>query len=405
MLKHVPQKGYYLACIYFAPESSFRFMERSHYGVGCRFHARISLSATHNGVLGFSFREQPLCMEPDNWLQYKRVPIATKKDKNYSDHIMSSPVSYTFHPQKKATLVLAPFSGGQPKGGVELGPEYILKHGFENQVKALGWETEIANPLQDADFEEKKSEARDAFGVKNTVIVSECNKKIYDACLTAHGSGRMPVVIGGDHSIGTATVAAALESDPDTCVLWIDAHADINSPKTSESGNLHGCPVSFVMGIDRDSYPPEYGWVPAKLKPNRIAYIGLRDVDAGERKILKDYNITAFSMYHVDKYGIGKVVEMALDKINPDRKFPVHLSYDVDAIDPSFVPATGTRVEGGLSLREGLFIAEDVAQTGLLKSLDIVETNPLLGENDDHILDTVNAACAIGRCALGETLL
>lgn len=288
---------------------------------------------------------------------------------------------------------------------MELGPEYILKAGFEKQVSNLGWETKVVSPLEGAEFEAAKNDAKDKYGVKNTKIVSECNKKIHDAVKTQLKEGRLPLTVGGDHSIGTATVSAALEHNPDTCVLWIDAHADINSPKTTESGNLHGCPMSFVMGIHSESFPPEFSWVPQKLRPNKIAYIGLRDVDEGERKILREHNIPAFSMFHVDKYGIGKVIEMALDKVNPDRKFPIHLSYDVDAIDPSFVPATGTRVEGGLTLREGLFVAEAVAETGLLSSLDIVETNPLLADNDKHILDTVGAACAIGRCALGQTLL
>lgn len=314
-------------------------------------------------------------------------------------------IQYQFHPDKKVAIITAPFSGGQPKGGVELGPEYILNHGFELQLQLLGWDTSVKNALEGAEFESRKSDTRDDFGVKNTKIVSECNKMVFDACRAAKAEGRFPLVVGGDHSIGTATVAAALEENPDTCVLWIDAHADINSPKTSELGNLHGCPMLFVMGIHRELYPREFDWVPAKLKPSRIAYIGLRDVDAGEKKILAEHNIPAFSMYHIDKYGIGKVIEMALDKVNPDRKNPIHLSYDVDAIDPLFVPATGTRVEGGLTLREGLFVAEDLAQTGLLASLDIVETNPKLGESEHHVLDTVSAACAIGRCAMGETLL
>lgn len=318
---------------------------------------------------------------------------------------MSGPVAYRFHPQKKATIILAPFSGGQPKGGVDLGPKFILDNGFQQQLEHLGWCTDVEHPLEGADFESKKTNEKDQYGVKNTTIVTECNKKIYQACNSAHSGGSLPVVIGGDHSIGTATVAAALQNNPDTCVLWIDAHADINSPKTTDSGNLHGCPVSFLMGIDKDSYPPEYSWVPSTLKPSRIAYIGLRDVDSGEKEILREYGIPAFSMYHIDKYGIGRVVEMALDRINPGRQYPIHLSYDVDAIDPSFTPATGTRVQGGLTLREGLFIAEDIAQTGLLSSLDIVETNPLLGDQENHVLDTVSAACAIGRCAMGQTLL
>ena len=316
-----------------------------------------------------------------------------------------SSIQYKYHPDKKASIITAPFSGGQPKGGVELGPDYILKAGFQKQIESLGWTTDLMEPLEGTDYEKMKTNDKDDFGVKNSKIVSESCQKIHDAVKGSLAEGKLPITIGGDHSIGTATVSASLVHDPSTCVVWVDAHADINTPKTTDSGNLHGCPLSFIMGIDRDSYPPEFSWVPQVLKSNKLVYIGLRDVDDGEKEILRKHNIAAFSMYHVDKYGIGKVVEMALDKVNPNRDCPVHLSYDVDAIDPSFVPATGTRVEGGLSLREGLFIAEEIAQSGLLQSLDIVETNPMLAETEEHVLDTVSAACAIGRCALGQTLL
>lgn len=315
-------------------------------------------------------------------------------------------IDYKYYPDKKANILLAPFSGGQPKGGVELGPDYIIKSGFEDQVKKLGWKTQVINPLEGTNFELSKVDEKDKYGVKNSKIVSQCNEKIFNAVLGSLKDNRLPITIGGDHSIGTGTLLGALTHNPDTCILWIDAHADINTPLTTDSGNLHGCPVSFLMGLDKTSYPPEFDWIPhGILKPGKIAYIGLRDVDDGERKILKDNNIAAYSMYHIDKYGIGKVIEMALDRINPQRQYPIHLSYDVDAIDPSFVPATGTRVEGGLTLREGLFIAEEIAISGLLNSIDIVETNPSLAENNEHILDTVGAACAIGRCALGQTLL
>jgi arginase len=318
---------------------------------------------------------------------------------------MSSSIQYKYYPTKKATIITAPFSGGQPKGGVELGPEYILKAGFQKQIESLGWATDIVHPLQGTDYERMKSNEKDSFGVKNTKIVNDSCQKIHESVKESLKDHKLPITIGGDHSIGTATISASLVNNPETCIIWVDAHADINTPKTTDLGNLHGCPVSFVMGIDRESYPPEYSWVPQLLKANKLVYIGLRDVDDAEKEILRKYNIPAFSMYHVDKYGIGKVVEMALDKVNPNRDCPIHLSYDVDAIDPSFVPATGTRVEGGLSLREGLFVAEEIAQTGLLCSLDIVETNPMLAETEEHVLDTVSAACAIGRCALGQTLL
>lgn len=301
---------------------------------------------------------------------------------------------------------MAPFSGGQGKGGVELGPDYVLNAGFQTQLEKLGWEVDIKKPLQGSEYESQKSDVKDKFGVKNTEIVADCSRSIHDAVYETLQSGRLPITVGGDHSIGLGTVLASLKHNPDTCVLWIDAHADINTPECTNLGNLHGCPLSFlVTGIDMSSFPKAFLWVPQNLAPNRLAYIGLRDVDEGEKKILSELGIAAFSMYHVDKYGIGKVVEMALDAVNPDRKNPVHLSYDVDAIDPSFVPATGTRVEGGLLLREGLFIAEEVAILGLLQLLDIVETNPLLADSEEHVLDTVGAACAIGRCAMGQTLL
>jgi arginase len=145
-------------------------------------------------------------------------------------------------------------------------------------------------------------------------------------------------------------------------------------------------PVSFLLGLG--SKIPEFAWVKPALKPERIVYIGLRDVDAGEKRILKENNIKAFSMHEVDKYGIGKVVEMALDYVNPKRSFPIHLSFDVDALDPSVAPSTGTpvrlraclergyssaaQVRGGLTFREGHYICEAIWETGLLVALDLM---------------------------------
>ena len=129
---------------------------------------------------------------------------------------------------------------------------------------------------------------------------------------------------------------------PDACVVWVDAHADINTVETTGSGNIHGMPVAFLLGLG--SKVEEYSWIKPVLKANRLVYIGLRDVDAGEKAILKEHGIKAFSMHEVDKYGIGKVVEMALDHVNPERKLPIHLSFDVDSLDPTVAPSTGTPV-------------------------------------------------------------
>lgn len=129
-------------------------------------------------------------------------------------------------------------------------------------------------------------------------------------------------------------------------------------------------PVSFLLGLDKSL--SEYQWINRYLPANRLVYIGLRDVDSGEKKILRENGIKAFSMHEVDKFGIGKVVEMALDHVNPKRDLPIHLSFDVDGLDPSVAPSTGTPVRGGLTFREGHYICEAINETGLLVALDIM---------------------------------
>lgn len=160
-------------------------------------------------------------------------------------------------------------------------------------------------------------------------------------------------------------------------------------------------PVSFLLGL---SSLPEYAWLTPILKPSNIVYIGLRDVDVGERKILKEHGIKAFSMHEVDRWGIGRVVEMALDHVNPKRDRPIHLSFDVDALDPTVAPSTGTPVRGGLTFREGHYICEAVWETGLLAAFDIMEVNPSL-EDAKSVAQTVAVGCSLVRSALGETLL
>ena len=161
-------------------------------------------------------------------------------------------------------------------------------------------------------------------------------------------------------------------------------------------------PLSFVLGIG----PPvdEFAWLQPrpKLKPHRLAYIGLRDVDASERRILRDHGIAAFSMHDVDKHGIGRVVEMALDRVNPERTLPVHMSFDIDALDPAVAPATGAPVLRGLTYGQGLYICEAVCETGCLVALDIMEVNPLVGDSEG-VKRTIDTGCAVVRAALGES--
>jgi len=186
-------------------------------------------------------------------------------------------------------------------------------------------------------------------------------------------------------------------------VIWVDAHADINTPEISQSGNIHGMPVAFLTGLAKEENKDIFGWLEKEhlISVGKLVYIGLRDVDREEKKLLREHSIRAFSMHDIDRHGIGRVVEMALAHIGNDT--PIHLSFDVDALDPQWAPSTGTPVRGGLTLREGDFIAECVHQTGNLVGMDLVEVNPSLETSGAS--DTIRTGCSLVRSALGDSLL
>ncbi|KAF9789830.1 Ureohydrolase [Thelephora terrestris] len=301
---------------------------------------------------------------------------------------------------KSAAIVGCPFSGGQAKIGVDHGPIHLVKAGLEQQLKDLGWQVQFDGHHQ---FEEIIEESDPPIGnMKNPRSVSRVCESVAGVVSGHARRGQLPVVLGGDHSLAMGTVGGTLEVYPNACVIWIDAHADINTPKTSDSGNIHGMPLAFLLGIAGNV--PEFAWIKPVLRANRLVYIGLRDVDSAEKRILKENGIKAFSMHEVDRHGIGKVVELALDAVNPNRDLPIHLSFDVDALDPSVAPSTGTPVRGGLTFREGHYICEAIHETGLLVAFDLMEVNPRLADAES-VRQTVAVGCSLVRAALGETLL
>ena len=220
--------------------------------------------------------------------------------------------------------------------------------------------------------------------------------------------GRISLNIGGDHSMAIGTISGIARGirerlGEDIKVVWVDAHADINTPETTESGNLHGMPLSFLTGLVTKKIEG-LDWIEPSIKPENLVYIGLRDVDKGEKEILKKYNIKAFSIHEIDRYGIGKVLDMTIEYLsqgdNPEA--PIHLSFDIDALDPSVAPSTGTPVRGGLTFREGHYICEALHATGRLVGLDMVELNPAIGNN---LESTISVGCSLIRATFGETLL
>ncbi|KAF2711526.1 Ureohydrolase [Pleomassaria siparia CBS 279.74] len=305
-------------------------------------------------------------------------------------------------------VVAVGFSGGQPKAGVDAAPMALIEAGLIQQLQDdlelnVEYDGQVHSysefiPADDPPFR----------NMKQPRFVSAVTQQVSEQVYKYAKEGKMVVTLGGDHSIAIGTVSGTARAirerfGRELAVVWVDAHADINTPETSESGNVHGMPVAFLTGLAKEERSDIFGWIKEhhKLSVKKLVYIGLRDIDRGEKKILKDHGIKAFSMHDIDRYGIGKVMDMALGWIGSDT--PIHLSFDVDALDPMWAPSTGTPVRGGLTLREGDFIAECVAATGSLIALDLVEVNPSLDEHGAS--DTVRAGCSIVRCALGDTLL
>ena len=299
----------------------------------------------------------------------------------------------------------------QCKPGVDAAPSALIESGLLTQLREeLGYKlygddqvhlyTDLV-PQDDPPFR----------NMKNPRAVSAVTKRIADQVYAQAKEGRLVLTLGGDHSIAIGTIGGSAKAirerlGKEMAVIWVDAHADINTPESSGSGNIHGMPVSFLTGLAREDKEEYFGWLrPDNLiSVKKLVYIGLRDVDAGEKRILRENGIKAFSMFDIDRHGIGRVMEMALAHIGTDT--PIHLSFDVDALDPMWAPSTGTPVRGGLTLREGDYICECVHETGSLVAVDLVEVNPSLApETDIGAHETVRAGCSIVRCALGESLL
>ncbi|GAD95250.1 arginase [Paecilomyces variotii No. 5] len=305
-------------------------------------------------------------------------------------------------------VVAVGFSGGQCKPGVEAAPTALIASGLLDQLRDdLGYDIHHDNAVHAYEDIMPASDP-DHRGMKKPRSVSAVTQRLSQQVYEHAKDGKFVLTLGGDHSIAIGTISGTAKAirerlGREMAVIWVDAHADINTPEMSPSGNVHGMPMAFLTGIAKEEKKDIFGWIEKEhmVSVRKLVYIGLRDVDRGEKQILRENGIKAFSMHDVDKYGIGRVVEMALAYIGNDT--PIHLSFDVDALDPQFAPSTGTPVRGGLTLREGDFIAECVHETGSLVAMDLVEVNPSLETLGAS--ETIRAGCSLVRSALGDTLL
>jgi len=216
-------------------------------------------------------------------------------------------------------------------------------------------------------------------GYRHLVEVVAWNQAVFDASTRELQAGRMPILLGGDHCLGVGAIAAVAAhcrtQGKKLRVLWLDAHADFNTRDITPSGNIHGMPVACLVGLGPEQLTTMGGPAPA-LRPDQIRQIGIRSVDRGEKRLVQEHGLDIYDMRYIDEVGMRRVMEEALDGVDADTH--LHVSFDVDMLDPSIAPGTGTRVPGGVNYREAQLIMEMVADNGRMGSLDIVEVNPAL---------------------------
>ena len=285
---------------------------------------------------------------------------------------------------------------GADTRGVNMGPTAIRYSGLVKRLETIGYQVEdIGNIVADM----SAKQYCEGTNLKHLDEVVRVNTEICDAIDNIMKAGRFPLVLGGDHSIAIGTIAGILQHKKNLGVVWFDAHGDINTEETTTTGNIHGMSVAVGLGLGHKRLT-EIGGAEAKLNPKHIVYIGCRDLDIGERKILKDNNITVFTMHEIDRLGMPTVIERAV-YIASNGTDGIHVSFDMDCMDPLYAPGTGTRVPGGLTYRECHLAMEVLATSDKVISAEFVEVNPMLDEKNI----TAETAVALIGSLLGEWLL
>ena len=273
------------------------------------------------------------------------------------------------------SLIGVPTDIGAGHRGASLGPEALRIAGLAQALAGRGVDVRDcgnlagpANPwLPPVD------------GYRHLAQVVEWNTALMEASLGELRDGRMPVVLGGDHCLGIGSIAAVARHCRDTGkqlrVLWLDAHADFNTSAITPSGNVHGMPVACLCGLGPDALTQLGGPAP-QMHPHQFRQIGIRSVDPEEKRLVKQHGVDIYDMRYIDEIGMKRVMEQALAGVDADTH--LHVSFDVDFLDPGIAPGVGTTVPGGPNYREAQLAMEMIADTGLMGSLDIVELNPVL---------------------------
>jgi arginase len=294
-------------------------------------------------------------------------------------------------------IIGVPLDLGGNRRGVDMGPSAFRIAGLGDRLAALGYTVldrgDLAAPIPETQKQrdERKKYIND--------IARVC-QKLYQLTLASLETGAMPIVLGGDHSLAAGSVAASSDwarksTNEPIGLLWIDAHGDMNTPAMSLSGNVHGMPLAALLGNEPSELSKIGGFSP-KVQAAHTVLIGVRNLDEREKVAVRDSHVHVFTMKDIDRQGIASVVEQAVN-LAGNGTAGIHVSFDMDVCDPLIAPGVGTPVKGGLNYREAHMVMEIVADSGLLRALDLVEVNPTLDmQNTTAQLGTELALSALG---------
>lgn len=296
---------------------------------------------------------------------------------------------------RTVSAIGVPMDLGQSRRGVDMGPSAVRYAGLGDRVRSigLGFKDRGNVPIQIRDHLPSEG------GMTFLPAVIEACEAIYREGCEAIAAGEVPIFLGGDHSIALGTVAAATHRER-VGVLWIDAHGDFNTPETSPSGNIHGMPLAALTGLG-DPRMVNLGRQGAKIAASEVVLIGVRDLDHAERELLRRSGASVYTMSEIDEEGVGAVARAASRTLAERGLKRVHVSLDLDVLDPRFAPGVGTPVYGGLNPREAHLLLEILAKECEVGSLDVVEVNPILDQHNQ----TAELAVELVLSVLGKKII
>jgi arginase len=296
---------------------------------------------------------------------------------------------------RRLAIIGAPLDLGAGRRGVDMGPSAIRYAGLEARLADLGLESDDLGNVELVVPEEV------AEGDPHARFLAEIKAACEDVAervMEAREHGQTPLVLGGDHSVALGTLGGLAAASGAGGVVWFDAHADLNTPANSPSGNVHGMVLGAALGLDESAFASDTWPLPA-VDPARTVILGTRLLDPGEKEAARERGVRVITMSQIDRTGIEPAVREALERVSGDGF--VHVSLDLDVVDPEVAPGVGTPVRGGLSYREAHLAMELVAESGLMSSLDVVEVNPIL----DRENQTAELAVELVASAFGARIL